>query len=237
MNRCVAFAGPGTIGKPAGPVPLMSKRSTTATYFDSQGIMRTAPPYELRPKYIYKNGVWVLDGWLREGASNNILTDISVDTADTNHVILPAGNEYEMSSASEVVKWTPPAANSSLAFCKFTNPSYKTTQSFFVKVLGGSQKLTLSRPWYWGPSVTVDTGTGEVTGVTLGMQVERYGDWWRMGGWGIVANQAAPFVVLVAGNDTPVLITCNMLEPCSANAGGNYWPSSWIPYGQTRAAD
>lgn len=72
MNRCVAFAGPGTRGKPAGPVPLMSKRSTTATYFDHQGIMRTAQPYELRPNYVYQNGVWVQDGWLREGASTNL---------------------------------------------------------------------------------------------------------------------------------------------------------------------
>lgn len=214
-----------------------SARATTATYFDYQGIMRTAQPRELRPNFVYQNGIWVQDGWLREGASNNILTDISVDTADTNHVILPVGNEYELVPGSAVVKWTPPSANSSLDFCKFTSPAYVITQSFFVRALDGSQKLTLSRPWYWGPSVTFDTGTGEVTGATPGMQAERYGDWWRMGGWNINPNQTAPYASLRASVTTPVLITCNMLEPCSANADGNYWPSSWIPYGQTRGAD
>lgn len=237
MNRCVAFAGPGTGGKPAGPVPLMSKRSTAATYFDSHGIMQTAQPYELRPNFVYQNGVWVQDGWLREGVSNNILTDISVDTADTHHVILPIGNEYELYSGSAVVKWTPPSANSTLDFCNFTSPAYVTTQSFFVRTLGSSQTLTLSRPWYWGPTVTVDTGTGEVTGNTPGMQVERCGDWWRMGGWNVGEGCGAPYVTLTSNAVTPILITCNMLEPCSANSEGNYWPSSWIPYGQTRAAD
>lgn len=54
-----------------GPIAGQSKRSTMGTYFDSQGIMRTAQPYELRPNYVYKNGVWVQQGYLREGQSTN----------------------------------------------------------------------------------------------------------------------------------------------------------------------
>lgn len=54
-----------------------SARATTATYFDYQGIMRTAQPGELRPNFVYQNGVWVQDGWLREDAATN-----SVDATD-----------------------------------------------------------------------------------------------------------------------------------------------------------
>lgn len=52
-----------------------SARTTPATYFDYQGIMRTAQPGELRPNFVYQNGIWVQDGWLREGAATNTVDE------------------------------------------------------------------------------------------------------------------------------------------------------------------
>lgn len=57
-----------------------SARNTTATYFDYQGIMRTAQPGELRPNFVYQNGIWVQDGWLREDVATN-----SVDENNYSH--------------------------------------------------------------------------------------------------------------------------------------------------------
>lgn len=64
---------PSTGGGQAGQgyVAGQSNRLTSATYFDANGVMRVAPPKALRPNYVYKNGVWVRDGWLREGAASN----------------------------------------------------------------------------------------------------------------------------------------------------------------------
>lgn len=63
-----------------------SNRDTLGTYFDYQGIMRTAHPGELRPNYVYKNGIWVQDGWLREGMAtnyvNNLLSGYGEGTTD-----------------------------------------------------------------------------------------------------------------------------------------------------------
>lgn len=238
MNRCVAFAGPGTVGKPAGPVPLMSKRSTTATYFDSHGVMQTAQPYELRPKYVYKNGVWVQDGWLRERSSTNLLSGVMPDPNDKSHDTLPEGNEYELIAGSEVVQWSPTKAAQTLSFCLFTTPDYITTQSFFIKSLSGALVVTLDRPWYWGPSLTLNTGTGETSGFVQTMFAEDFGNgWWRIGGDRCLANQTATWTRLKVDSPAVVLISCNMLEAASAPASGPWYTTSWIPYGQTRAAD
>ena len=65
----IPSTGGGSAGQ--GYVAGQSNRLTSATYFDANGVMRVAPPKALRPNYVYKNGVWVRDGWLREGAASN----------------------------------------------------------------------------------------------------------------------------------------------------------------------
>ena len=74
----IPSTGGGSAGQ--GYVAGQSNRLTSATYFDANGVMRVAPPKALRPNYVYKNGVWVRDGWLREGAAHN-----SVDEANYIH--------------------------------------------------------------------------------------------------------------------------------------------------------
>lgn len=215
-----------------------SARTTTATYFDYQGIMRIAQPRELRPNYVYQNGIWVQNGWLREGASTNLLSGVMPDPNDKTHETLPEGNEYELIAGSEVVQWSPTEAAQTLDFCLFTTPAYITTQSFFIKSLSGALGVTLERPWFWGPSVTVNTGTGETSGTVSTMFAEDFGNgWWRMGGDRCVANQAATWARLKVDAPAVVLISCNMLEAASAPASGPWYPTSWIPYGQTRGAD
>lgn len=50
-----------------------SNRSTFGTYIGADGLLKTAPPYAQRPNYVYQNGVWVQQGFLREGQSTNYI--------------------------------------------------------------------------------------------------------------------------------------------------------------------
>lgn len=63
-----------------------SARTTTATYFDYQGIMRTALPGELRPNFVYQNGIWVQDGYLREGEATNTFSSFNLPNSDSLHI-------------------------------------------------------------------------------------------------------------------------------------------------------
>lgn len=66
----IPSTGGGSAGQ--GYVAGQSNRTTLGTYFDANGVMRVAPPKALRPNYVYKNGVWIRDGWLREGQATNL---------------------------------------------------------------------------------------------------------------------------------------------------------------------
>lgn len=223
MNRCIAFAGPGTGGKPAGPVPLMSKRSTTATYFDHQGIMRTAQPYELRPNYVYKNGVWVQDGWLREGAAQNYL-----QCRETNTGAYGAFPESYLISQDGVAN-----------IQAFDVPSD-------TQVMVGSVYILLSNPettatkldmwWSGGGSdgAYVDLVNKVVVGTSANWHIacEDLGTSlrvWLQGG----PDHATTWGPAFLPRNGPAVMACFQNEVLTSD--GN--PTSWIPYGQTRAAD
>lgn len=54
-------------------VPTFTSRTTTATYFDSNGVMQTAAIGAARTGYAYVNNAWVSQGLLLEGSSTNLL--------------------------------------------------------------------------------------------------------------------------------------------------------------------
>ena len=201
MNRCVAFAGPGTIGKPAGPVPLMSKRSTTATYFDSQGIMRTAQPYELRPNYVYKNGVWVQDGYLREGAATN-------DVGENNYRNFNINGEMcspAWAGAGYSVTLQPKGVNGNPIFI-WGIPGVGVA-SFFVRC----EDISLLTIGQFGSNAPVQYGENLYRFYTTSSPRQP-----------LFYNQSTSGLYLEYGW-------------FQGEAGST--PTSWIPYGQTRAAD
>lgn len=236
--RAVSTCPAGVMGWSLGAPTQPSARTTQGSYFDKHGVLRFAPPGVLRPNYVYQNGAWVLDGYLKERASENLYSDIAIDTSNTGLEKLPEGSGYELLASVPVIKWTPSNSTAAINICNSATPNLATTQSIFVNDMGQSQVITFTRPWYWGPSITLNTGTGEVTGNTPGIQALRYGSWWRIGGWPIAANTAANnYARIQVTAATPLLMTANMLEPAVADSDGNYHPTSWIPYGQTRTAD
>lgn len=50
---------------------LTSARTTVGTYIGADGLLHVAQPFVLRPNYVLQNGVWVQQGFLREGATTN----------------------------------------------------------------------------------------------------------------------------------------------------------------------
>lgn len=85
---------PGIVRRgPAGPIAGQSARTTQGTYIDQHGILRTAPPRFLRPNYVYQNGVWVQDGYLREA-------QVTVNTQAINWWIPHAGQNPDISNAN-----------------------------------------------------------------------------------------------------------------------------------------
>lgn len=56
-------------------IPTFSSRASTATYFDSSGVLQTASIDEARTDHKYIDGQWVEAGLLLEGASTNLVTN------------------------------------------------------------------------------------------------------------------------------------------------------------------
>lgn len=56
-------------------IPTFNSRASTATYFDSSGVLQTASSGVARTDHKYIDGQWVEAGLLLEGASTNLVTD------------------------------------------------------------------------------------------------------------------------------------------------------------------
>lgn len=74
-------------------ITRLTQRDTNGTYIGSDGFLKTAPPYALRPNYVYKNGVWVQQGYLREA-------QLTVTTQTINWWIPHAGVNPDISNAN-----------------------------------------------------------------------------------------------------------------------------------------
>lgn len=193
-----------------------SNRTTTATYFDYQGIMRTAQPGELRPNFVYQNGIWVQNGWMREGASTNYYS--------------PAGTPQTVDGIQGVIadtNQTQRTFNPSMA-APSTVPA---VCSAYIKPLPGKSG---NIGFWWGsnggrPIVEIDPVDATLTGNSSYYQatISPLSDGWALftaqfnsvtaDGWFPPWFYSAGFYISI------------MLEYGTA-------PSSWMPYGQTRGA-
>lgn len=234
FSRIPQGAGAGLSGQ--SPVYGQSNRSTSATYFDAQGVMRVAPPYTLRPNYVYQNGVWVRQGWLKEGQSTNYLQDSAWNNG------LPLQTGINLLPGVAVYLWENKGNDRvSINIANIdTHGIYgKITQSIFVKSIGNNSIITLSRPWYWGPASDYDLEKGTSSFSPMPITSGYSGGWYRIGGWEIAAgNSPSTNAVLSAQGPFSFLLTCNSLENGGVeDSSGDIIPSSWVPYSNARAAD
>lgn len=206
-----------------GIAPGQSARATTATYFDYQGVMRTAQPRELRPNYVYQNGVWVQDGWLREGASQNCL-----QCGETN------AGAYGAFPESYLI-----AQDGGANIQTFDVPSDTQVMVGSVYVLLTHPETTANRlDMWWAGGGSDGAYVDLVNKVVVGTSTQ----------WHIACEDIGTSlrVWLQGGPDhatmwSPVFIPRNgaAVMACFQNeeltSDGN--PTSWIPYGQTRGAD
>ncbi|WP_339077823.1 hypothetical protein QQM41_04405 [Acetobacter sp. AC2005] len=200
-----------------------SARNTTATYFDYQGIMRTAQPGELRPNYVYRNGVWVQDGWLREGASQNCM-----QCGNTNMGAYGAFPESYLITKDAIPNITSVDA-----------PSDTQVMIGSVYVLLTHPETTANRldMWWAGGSpdgVYVDLTNRVVAGTSAEWHIscEDVGTAlrvWLQGG----PNHSTIWSPVFIPRNGDAVMACFQNEALTSD--GN--PTSWMPYGQTRGAD
>lgn len=193
-----------------------SARTTTATYFDYQGIMRTAQPGELRPNFVYQNGVWVLDGYLKEGQSTNYFC--------------PSGDATMVDDMPGVV------ASSQIP--SVYNPTMSTptdTPAVVSCLLKRAPGTTGTCSFWWGsisgrPILSINPDDGTVTGNTTyyNASCSYLGNGWSyfVGYFNSPTND---------GWFPPWFPSDGFYKIIMVEYGTK--PTSWIPYGQTRAAD
>lgn len=194
-----------------------SARNSDATFFDYQGIMRTAQPGELRPNYIYKDGIWVQDGWLREGASTNYYmplgTPTTVDGIQGVVDVSQTGNGNGFSPAMSA----PSSVPAILSACIKRASGTTGTASFWWGSNGGR------------PIVSIDPDNSVLSGnpAYYNATIKPLRD-----GWSFFTAQFNS--VSADGWFPPWLPSSGFYYSIMLEYGG---PTSWIPYGQTRGAD
>lgn len=123
-----------------------SNRTTTATYFDYQGIIRTAQPGELRPSYVYQDGLRVQKGYLRETQATNYIPQSNKASVGASVVvtetIAPDGKMtpcvYDMGTASDSAH--------RVSFIS-SAPNEARYLSFFIKPISGIVTLFANNEW------------------------------------------------------------------------------------------
>lgn len=196
-----------------------SKRSTEGYYFNSEGNLVAAPAYALRPNYEYQNGVWVRNGWLKEPAATNSYqwADNPALTSDEKFPsIANVTDNLLPTSLSPDVAGHP---NATMVFRTYLKATTGSTTSFWWGSHGGRPIL----------SVNYVNGTisGNVTYYNASMT--DVGDGW----WQFIAHFGSDSV---DGYFPPWLPGSGYLMACPQVEAGTT-PTSWIPYGQTRATD
>lgn len=201
-----------------------SARTTTATYFDYQGMMRIAQPGELRPNFVYQNGVWVQEGWLKEEAAINYSTQPSADLGSY-------GQFPESYFAAQDDVFAPGLSGV---------PSETETNIFSFYVLLDHPKTTATHLDLWWAGGTsdgcqIDLQAKKVTAPspTWGITCEDCGSSIRVWLYGGPAHARA-WNGLFFPRSGNAVVACMMTE---AMLKDKQPPSSWIPYSQTRDAD
>lgn len=212
-----------------------SARATTATYFDYQGIMRTAHPGELRPNYVYQNGVWVQDGWLREGKATNYVSNLLSAHGEGTTDILGTKTRVQLTADSG-----------------YTNPIYSGVSascvlSAYVTVKGGSAEVRCAAGVYYHSQVAVDdvgnirsidsdggqghAGTPSVSYIGNGMYRLSFP---RMDGFSAMGTTSAN-LWLNSTSGTQVTVTCELVQLEDGDTATSLIPTNGTP--ATRTAD
>lgn len=212
--RAFARIPNGSIGVTGqGYVPGQSNRVTNATYFDAHGVMRIAPPKALRPNYVYTGGKWVRDGWLREGQAENQDSQFNIPFSKLYHINNEVCVDY-MDTCSRT---------------GFTSTlKGKSSQSNPVQFSGGDpSKLNSTFVWCdaFSKLLIDNDGMGVTTlpFIQVGEFTRRY----------YAIGHFQPHYL----NQTENPLKIRVFGPMAEDSPQNGLPTSWVPFGTTRAAD
>lgn len=217
----IPSAGGGSAGQ--GYVAGQSNRLTSATYFDAHGVMRVAPPKALRPNYVYKNGVWVRDGWLREGQATNYILNNNPDLGPTkvfpNHMKVAQDAVFCPTISGNI---SSSQTNLFSVFFDYSHPEFTATWIDFWWSGGGPDGSTLS---------ITDRAIKNPQADGWHAHVDDYGTFLRLSFRGGPPH-ADVWNGLVIPREGNAIVSCPMMEAYQGNG-----PSSWTPNQKTRAAD
>lgn len=155
-------------------------RTTLGTYFDRAGVMRIARAGFLRPKYVYLNGVWTQNGWLRESEATNAISSL---VFTNNYGITVSNSKDDRFPEQNVVFCTVNSSAQNQAWrATWAIPFFQScTASIFFKLLdyGKTTGKTLSM-WItpsngYNPSFNVNKD-GSITQVNSDITIENYGE-------------------------------------------------------------
>jgi hypothetical protein len=113
------FIGGVQSSRPQTTIPFIS-RASIGTYFDSTGVLRTAPANQPRLNYSYVNGTWAQPALLIEPASTNLRTTSIPSSVD-------AGGSVTVNSTT--------APDGTTTATKFTEDSASSTHRFYLSGL------------------------------------------------------------------------------------------------------
>lgn len=175
------------------PTPAtFTSRNSTATYFDSTGVMRTAAINEPRYDHGLVNGQWVSKGLVLENSATNLLTWSENTSSDTtlygltttqNSTTAPDGS----TSADLLVEDTSSGAHDFVKNVSY-NAGTSYTLSYFAKQHSSGSKRWLAFIFPFQAfsdaqyrSAVFDLDTGSYTSIGSGVicNAERVGDYWR----------------------------------------------------------
>lgn len=214
--RAVSTCPAGVMGWSLGAPTQPSARTTQGSYFNRNGILKFAPPGVLRPNYVYQNGVWVLDGYLKEGQSTNYFCP----TAD---VTMVDGMPGVVTAAQSTWNYNPTMA---------TPTDTPAVVSCLLKRAPGT---TGTCSFWWGsnwgrPILSINPDDGTVTGNTTyyNASCSYLGNGWSyfVGYFNSPTND---------GWIPPWFPSDGFYKIIMVEYGTK--PTSWIPYGQTRTSD
>ena len=129
-------------------IPTFSSRASTATYFDSSGVLQTASIDEARTDHKYIDGQWVEAGLLLEASATNLLpystgtTGWSISGVGT-YTSSASGSQTDLAGGTDAVRWqaTVGSTSSDRAFFRdsfVVGTAGDFTLSFFAKSYDGT---------------------------------------------------------------------------------------------------
>ena len=247
------FIGGVLSSRPQANTPF-SSRASTGTYFDSAGVMRTAPVNQPRLNYSLVGSTWTRPSVLIEPASTNFLTyseDLSNgvwtsnNSITTNQTVAPDGATtadlvYPASTGSFQVRYQQNPTGTST---KITG--YTFTVSIFAKAAGkswlflGDDNATTRGVWFnVSTGVIGTTGSGMLNG-----RIEFVGNDWYRCQVTYITNGVVRLLTAITDADNSSSVTAsgtNGIHLWGAQLEERFTATSYIPTttaGVTRAAD